>query len=59
MIPIKEDNYNFNDNGVLADKFSEIFGHINAIIAIANNCPQYDKLMLSFESFKRYLKKHK
>ena len=59
MITIKEDNYDFNENAVLADKFSEIFGHINAIIAIANKCPQYDKLMLSFESFKRYLKKHK
>ncbi len=59
MIPIKDDSYSFNENDILADKFSKIFNHINAIIAIAQECPQYDKLMLTFEKLARQLKQHK
>ena len=59
MIKINEDNFSQEEEKKMAKEFSEIFSHINAIIAIAQNCPQYEELILSFEKYQRNLKSRK
>ena len=56
MIKINEEGFSQEEETMLSDRFSGIFSHINTIIAIAQNCPQYKELQLSFEKSQRYLK---
>ena len=56
MLKINEDNFRQEEKEIMANAFSEIFRHINAIIAIAQNCQQYKEFVLEFEKYQRHLK---
>lgn len=59
MIRINEDVFSQDEEEKMVKGFSEIFSHINAIIAIAQNCPHYEELVLEFEKYQRHLKSHR